>query len=139
MADHKISILDSNASNDRLVLSDDNLEVNNILSRPVMWDIADPKVESFKIVAKMPGDPLGKITPKDYSQTAKLHMKLIVPLGDWKYSIYWKDRATHQEHIYDPKIAVKTGLGLDFFKLGCILAGLTVAAFTLSSLKKMKH
>lgn len=115
MPDHKIYILNSNVTDGSLTLSDGGVtEVHILFSGPVSWEIRDSKVESFMIIGKYPGDPFKDPLPVVYQSDVKLKVKEIV-LKDWKYSIKWIDRATHTVHTFDPKIAVKPGVGFNIY------------------------
>lgn len=107
MPKREIEIIDSNASTDSLILSDRGItEVGNFFDRKVSWEIKDQKVESFRIVGKAPGDPFEDRPNAGFSTKVVLKVRLFGPTGDWNYSIIWKDKATHQTHTFDPKIAV---------------------------------
>ena len=93
--------------NGNLVLSDKGkTNLGNVFNREVSWKIIDPKIESFRIEGKEPGDPFEN--PPDSNQVKKqdLTVKFLGPTGDWDYSIIWFD-SEKEEHIVDPKIAVR--------------------------------
>ena len=102
----KIKLSIDNAGN--LALSDGGTtKLGNVVNRKVSWKIADSKIESFKIVGKAPGDPFTERPNSSHGTKLDLEVRLFGPVGDWYYSIIWKDQETHTEHTYDPKIAVR--------------------------------
>ena len=95
-------------STGNLVLSDGGTtKLGNVVNRKVSWKITDSKIESFRIVGKATGDPFTERPNSSQDTKLDLEVRLFGPVGDWYYSIIWKDQETHSEHTYDPKIAVR--------------------------------
>jgi hypothetical protein len=127
MPEHEIYITDSDPSSGSLTLSDGGTtKVNNVFNRTVFWEIADTKIESFRIEGKLTSDPFTERPGKEFAKHTKLKVRFLAPTGDWNYTIVWYDKATHTEHRYDPKIAVEPLLGYTGL---VIIVAFTVVSF----------
>ena len=94
--------------NGNLVLSDGGTtNVGNVINRKVYWEITDSKIDSIKIIGKNSDGPFDDPANTKYDTKVEVRVKLLAHTGDWKYSINWKDKATHTEHHYDPIISIK--------------------------------
>jgi hypothetical protein len=117
---HLIEILNSNVSNDSLILSDDGYTEAGWFNE-ITWSIKDAKVESFRIERK-PSSPHNIFIGRpERGYNTSLDLRTGVFFKNWGYTIFWKDGLTHTEHRFDPKIAVKPD-GLTFIVMFLILA-----------------
>ena len=100
-----IKILDSNPNNHSLTLSDKGVTTVGWLKR-IRWVIRDSKVESFKLKRKSKHNIFTSTPEQNFGTTMNLRSSIFLS-RDWDYSIIWIDVATHTEHTFDPKIAIK--------------------------------
>ena len=128
---HKVELT---LNNGQLVLSDTAVVVHSIgTNLKISWVIKDTGIESFQIVGKNPDvpDPFTHRPNGHQSTDQDLTVRLWHGRTDWYYNIIWTDKATHQQHTYDPKISIYPTVGLS--------SGLFILiAFTIAALIRLR-